>query len=612
MTDHDPSLEETQRVPASIPPAPAEAAAGSATGPSAVLQPVVTPRRGGAIRWLAAAIAIVLVVGVTAGATMLLTGRAEDPNAFRYLPADTALVMEVRPDLPGDQKEKLAGLLSKFPGFADQSALPQKIDEVLDRVSDAVAKQDVDYLNRVKPFLGGPIVVAVTDVPDAADASDHQSLDGFVAILTVDEGSTCASRLGPAVDSTPHGSTAISIVELDGKRVACAVDGRQLIVGGVDDVARALDTKAGTTSLADDADLEAARAQLGGDTSALVFVSRAGVGRILERAKTAPTMPGMPALDASTVPAWLVGALRIEDQGLVFHVLAPLPASQTAASSASPAPSLPAAKTSTLAPRLPASTIGEIEIRDFGTSLDRALTQLQANPMTADTLKQVDTALGILGGRAKITGWMGDAAIVVTEEDETYFAGLVIETPKPEDAQATFTQLRTLLALGGGSAFSAQDEPYGDGQITTITVDLQQLGPTLGIPAEKLAELPKTIDLAYTVQNGAVVIGVGSAFVKSVVDTTAGHSLADQPRYKDAMALIGASNSGQAYADLAVGLEAIEERALPKASADERARFERDIQPYLEPLDAAAWSATFDGGFAHLRFAITAHEAQNQ
>jgi len=65
------------------------------------------------------------------------------------------------------------------------------------------------------------------------------------------------------------------------------------------------------------------------------------------------------------------------------------------------------------------------------------------------------------------------------------------------------------------------------------------------------------------------------------------------------------------------GVEALaylheEERALPKASADERARFEHDIQPYLEPLDAAAWSATFDGGFAHLRFGLTAHEAQNQ
>jgi hypothetical protein len=78
------------------------------------------------------------------------------------------------------------------------------------------------------------------------------------------------------------------------------------------------------------------------------------------------------------------------------------------------------------------------------------------------------------------------------------------------------------------------------------------------------------------------------------------------------MALVGATNSGQAYADVAVGLEAIEERALPKASADERAEFERDIAPYLEPLDAAAWSATFDDGYAKLRFVITAHEAQNQ
>src|SRR4051812_17806261 len=194
MTEHDPSLEETQRIPTPVTeapapasPAPASAAAPPATDEAPSLQRVRTARRGGAIRWLATAIAIVLVVGVTAGATMLLTGRAADPDAFQYLPADTAVVAEVRPDLPGDQKEKLAGLLSKFPGFADQAALPQKIDEVLGRLSDAAAKQDVDYANRVKPFLGGPIVLAVTDIPDRSDASSApESLAGIVAILTVD------------------------------------------------------------------------------------------------------------------------------------------------------------------------------------------------------------------------------------------------------------------------------------------------------------------------------------------------------------------------------------------------------------------------------------------
>jgi len=605
MTDHDPSLEDTQRIPTPATPAPAD----PASAPE--MQRVVTPRRGGALRWLVAAVAIVLVVGVTAGATMMLTGRAADPNAFQYLPADTAVVAEVRPDLPGDQKEHLAALLSKFPGFADQAALPQKIDEVLDRASDAVAKQDVDYANKVKPFLGGPIVVAVTDVPKAAD---HTSLDGFLAILTVDEGSTCASRIGPAVDSTVHGATTISIVELDGKQVACVVDDRQLILGSIDGVAEALDTKGGSTSLEDDADLATGRSKLSGDTVAMVFVSRAGMTQLTElaRQRASAMETGMPAFDSGMVPAWVIGGLRLESNGVLNEVVAPLPADQTATSGASPAASLPTPKTSTLAPRLPASTIGEIEIRDFGTALDRGLTKLESDPKTADTLKQVNTALGIVGGRAKITGWMGDAAIVVTEEDEAYHGGLVIETAKPEDAQATFTQLRTLLALGGGNAFSAKDEPYGDGQITTITVDLQQLGPMLGMDPGRLAKLPRTVDLAYTVQKGVVVIGLGSDFVKSVVDTTAGHSLADQARYKDPMSLVGASNSGQAYADLAVGLDAIEERALPMASADERARFEHDIQPYLKPLDAAAWSATIDGGFAHVRFGITAHEAQNQ
>jgi hypothetical protein len=106
------------------------------------------------------------------------------------------------------------------------------------------------------------------------------------------------------------------------------------------------------------------------------------------------------------------------------------------------------------------------------------------------------------------------------------------------------------------------------------------------------------------------VVGVGSDFVKRVVDTTSGSSLADQPRYKAAMALVGASNNGEGYFDMAAGIDAFQKLGLPMMDDAERASFEHDVAPYLAPLAAVAFSSTFDGGFAHVRFAFTAHAAQ--
>ncbi len=92
----------------------------------------------------------------------------------------------------------------------------------------------------------------------------------------------------------------------------------------------------------------------------------------------------------------------------------------------------------------------------------------------------------------------------------------------------------------------------------------------------------------------------GDAFVKAVLDTKAGSSLADQSRYKTALDRAGAENTASAYLDVQSVLAAVE-AAMPAA---ERAKFDTGTKPYLEPLQAIAVSQQ-SGDVIHGRFVIT-------
>ena len=91
------------------------------------------PRRS-RVRWLVAGVIVALVVGITAVATLSLTGASPTSTVVGYVPADSVAYGELRLDLPGDQRQEVGEFLSKFPGFADQAALDNKLDEVLDRL----------------------------------------------------------------------------------------------------------------------------------------------------------------------------------------------------------------------------------------------------------------------------------------------------------------------------------------------------------------------------------------------------------------------------------------------------------------------------------------------
>ena len=102
----------------------------------AVAPVVPTPpdRRAGRARWSVAVAAALVILAVSAAGLYALVGAAAGSTVAKWAPADSLVFVEVRGDLPGDQRQNLGRFLAHFPGFADQSTLDQKLDETLDRL----------------------------------------------------------------------------------------------------------------------------------------------------------------------------------------------------------------------------------------------------------------------------------------------------------------------------------------------------------------------------------------------------------------------------------------------------------------------------------------------
>ena len=113
-----------------------------------------------------------LIVGVTAIATLSLTGSSPTSTVAGYVPADSLAYGELRLDLPGDQRQEVGEFLSKFPGFADQAALETKLDEVLDRLLSESTEGKQTYSRDIKPWFDGELAFSMGPLPEGAGAAN--------------------------------------------------------------------------------------------------------------------------------------------------------------------------------------------------------------------------------------------------------------------------------------------------------------------------------------------------------------------------------------------------------------------------------------------------------
>lgn len=535
------------------------------------------PRPAGLLRWGVALVVVALVVGAASVGAVLLASGTTTSSIEGWIPSGTVVYLEGRADLPGDQRQNVGTILAKFPGFKDQASLDAKIDQALDQL---LQKSGISWTTDLKPWVAGEVGVAVTrdllDLATAAgkDPSTATAPDrGVVVLASVKDVAAAtawvAKEAGGAPTSTTYGDGSITTVDRNGMTLAWATRGTVLLLGPEVSVKAALDTK-GASPVAASGAFAAARATAPSAYLGFGFLdTKSLLDAVLATAGSTGSIP-QACLDnaVAALPDWAAGFAHAADGALVMDQVAP-------ASSGAPASSFaPKDTPSAIAARLPAGTLVALEGRQAGPALVALWSGLKAgiacDPSQKGSLDQVDTALAAIGGVESLVGWAGDSAIAVTLDGTTWGGGMAAIATDPAGAQRTLGQLKAALALAGGaSGITYTEQAYAGATIEIVT--LPQMG-SVTVPA-----------LAATAQGDLFALGTLD-FVKGVLDTPAGGGLAAQAGYSHAIDLAGSAGTMDAYVNL-TGLRAGLEALIPAA---EKASYDTNVKPFLEPFDAVA------------------------
>jgi hypothetical protein len=167
-------------------------------------------------------------------------------------------------------------------------------------------------------------------------------------------------------------------------------------------------------------------------------------------------------------------------------------------------------------------------------------------------------------------------------------------------AERRLDQLVTFASLAGldpSSGISVAEREVAGTSVTTIR--------WAGADMEVLAE-PAALAVEVAVSEDRALIGVGDRFVERVLTLGGAATLADEARYAGAVDDLGAtSNAGVAWLDLAGVRAAVEEAAGPMIDEfDTEGSYERDIQPWLLPLDRLVQVAMVEGDLVVQRSAL--------
>ena len=213
-------------------------------------------------------------------AAIIVFGSRPTPPALTYIPGNAAMVVEVRPDLPGDQLQKLGNLLAHFPGFADQSTLPDKLDESFAQLFSKSGAGTIDYRADIKPWLSGPAFIALMPPADGAANNPMAFFRGVASLTTTGSVSCDTPFRGQTVTHETYQN--LDLVLSQGAAAACVVSGPQALLGDPASVKAALDAHAAGSSIDRTTTYQKARASLAGDQLAAVYISGAAYIDLLE------------------------------------------------------------------------------------------------------------------------------------------------------------------------------------------------------------------------------------------------------------------------------------------------------------------------------------------
>ncbi len=555
-------------------------------------------------RWILALVGVVIVAAASFVIVSLVGGRPAESSAMGYMPESTVMYSEIRLDLPGDQRQKLASFMKAFPGFSDPSAIEPKIDDIFDRLVRAATKDQQTWTSDIKPWFGGQIAIGAGAPSDPTAGSGMSGgTDSLVAVTISDRAKTIAwlmkSDAGSGTVTLNRSVYAgADLFEVGASKFAIAVNDQVLLGGSTATVKAALDT-GGKGTLAGTADLKAALATVDKDYVAFGVVRiRTYADAVLKLlAKVHPDVLDKTQIDETAlalIPAWQAQTARFENDAIVASTVAP-PWSIGFDGVNGP---------SDVLAHIPAKTFLYGEVHDAGPTVTAILARFRALDEAKVAFAQVDQVLSLVGGGESAYGWWGDTALVVTPTaDGTIGGGLVIHPRDAAVADRFFSTLNGYIALAGSSSgITSRTEDHNGTRITILDLS--------AVPGMGSAKLPPGYkpEFAWATNADVAVIGYGSNFVKAVLDTRPGSSLADGARFKALLGRVGAENTGLAFLDLAAIRSMIEPLAQAQATPDEWSRYTTDVQPYLKPIDAVISAIRKDGNLdrGSAAFTVTA------
>ena len=291
----------------------------------------------------------------------------------------------------------------------------------------------------------------------------------------------------------------------------------------------------------------------------------------------------MPAFKTPELPAWVSASVRAESDRLVMEMTAPTASSGTGNHS------------SVLASSLPGSTVAVLEDHSVGTQVNKLLDQLTtmgpSMGLDASAIKQVQSALGLVGG----IDWIGDTAVAVTDDSGTIGGGVVVQTPDAATAKSKLAQLSALLALGGASTgLHTSTETYHGQTITVITIpqSSQSVGGGISLSTDP-------IEIGLTTKDNLIVAGYKDVFAKAVIDTTSANALSSQSDFNSVMNAVTASNAGWFYLNTPAIKDQLGKMAVNSSD------WNLNYKPYFDHLGGIGF-ASIDGSTSTVRFVLMA------
>ncbi len=466
-------------------------------------------------RLVIASVTLIGIVGVAVVASYFFLFAGAADRAATLAPANAVIYANLYLQPSTGQQMNLSGLISRLPGFADEAALDEKIDQV---VQNLLALGMIDYRAHVKPWLGDQVAIAAwpagTDTAEVAAVILAETSDPDVARSSLDD---LSADQGVTVTTETYQGVEVQVGE---GRAYAVVDGIVALGISADAVHAVIDTSAGTESLSTQPAFAEAMEPLPDDHLASFYVDLAGVA---EASGTATDLGG-----ATTASAVLVA----ETDGLRLSGSAPL-----SAAAGSPAEA-PAPQQGTLTGWMPERTLAEVTVFGMRDALEQALAVAGEVPEGEEITSTLDTIRALA---AFALGVDLDEDVLPLLEGETAIAfggiglggmpsgQLLLRPPDPEAATDTLGQVADRIGSTGGTSSTETLEGI---EVTTISV-------------------PGTIDAAYAVVDGVVVIGLNAGDVAAVAEARAdGFTLDGTSAYQQAFEVAGDRAGTEAWVDV--------------------------------------------------------------